>query len=235
METTMFLIVICGTMVLVIAVAVSAFLREKHAAQRYFNELSSRGFRLVDNKKEVFKCKGFETIMLRDFLSPAVDLLEIKKSVLKYVVQETIVFGNCFIKEKREGSKHYQATFLLHLNPVCPTVFHEHLKFILKGKPDCSEVFGLSLVSVIDGPDTDLLFKSFVVSSLNRLGPDAVPEKIKKPLLDCRDKFPLRGSKHNGILVINPRGWLIVSVSCLNRSMFLSLEGLDKAISAAIS
>lgn len=211
------------------------FLR-KTAGNRYYSKLiKTNDFRKVNAEVEIFKIKGFENIINKEFLNWEDYFLKIKKGVIKSQHQDTFLLCDGIVEQegKEEGSKknNFSCSFLLHLYPSTNLEIPVKLKIRLNNTV-------LTKQPVIWWNDWNFIIQDkgdspaiFSVSSDIKIEDGGMPENIRKKLLDfLKKQFPFNKAGYKGILILSPKGWLILSTKATDQGMYSSLREIDKKL-----
>ncbi|MCP4653692.1 MAG: hypothetical protein GY858_09990 [Candidatus Omnitrophica bacterium] len=212
--STISLVIIVATISFVIFLLSCVKGRER---KKVFSELLEQDFKIVDSNSYILKSNRFGSIIRQDFLTSEINSANIKKGVIKYNVEETILFCECCLADSGKKSKQTNCLAILHL---FNTPIDRCVKFRKKDsnrKKSCTYMRDLGHILDMGG--------SYSVSSDSDIDMSIFSEKFQKVLLDLKNKFP-----DEGVLIINRKGWLMLNASKGNREMRNLFFNFDQRI-----
>lgn len=209
---------------------VATFLSKAKRRKRFYKEIASKSnFKLIEADSYVLKTNRFGDIVKNDFLIFRDGDVKIAGGIMKYNVDEHIVFCDCLIEGTSNSGKKcrpFVYNAVLHLRKL-PVKAAAKIRLDSKVVGACPAIFD----------DFKFIFPSdgFIVSSDVEMKIDAFPVTFSDLLREYKTKFPFAKPKQNGLMIINDKGWFILSVSAVGKDMLESLVELDRKISEAFS
>jgi hypothetical protein len=230
----MLLIVVAGLLgglvLLAIIGALIYFYGRGGRRAKYFQDLAEQSsFKIIDSSSYILKSNRFGDIIGQDFLASQIDV-KIIQGIIQYNVRESIVFCDCAIKAREERARPFTCSALLHLRD---TIVGPRLKFRRRLEGWNPTGYLADLGFVLEGDDD--FCRDFVVSSDPKADWQAVPAGLKNTLLELKNEFPFRNSEFKGTLIATAKGWLILSMTSVNRAMLDSLLELDRYIAECLT
>ena len=230
------IILYAAVIVLVVLAAVFffIFISRKIAGRKYFADLVKKNhFRFLKPNVEVFRVKGLENIINKDFLVSDDYSLSIKAGAVRYDLQETVLISDGVIEEvsPKEGKKGFSChcSFFFHHNPAKQPGVSGMLKIRKNTGPQEKDLcWCQDLAFILKGEEA--FYNDFVVSSESEISIESIPSELKEKMAAFTERFPFKNKKSKGVVIITSKGWLVLGVQGTSKAMYDSLLVFDRTI-----
>ena len=211
-----------------IFIVINFFSKSKRRKHFYKEIISKTNFKPIEADSYVLKTNRFGDIVKNDFLVFRDGNVKIVDGIMKYNVDESIVFCDCLIEGTSNSGKKcrpFTYNLILHFRKLpVSAVVKVRLGNHVSGK--CPAIFDdLKFLIQADG---------FSLSSGTEITPTAIPAAFLSSLGEYKKRFPFVDPKQNGLLIFSDKGWLILSISAPRKDSLESLLDLDRNVADAL-
>lgn len=219
---------VAAAILIAILFAVVNFLsRGKRRARDYKEIAAKTNFKPIEADSHILKTNRFGDIIKNDFLALRDGGVKISGGIMKYNVDEHIVFCDCLVEALDNSGKKprffaYNAILHLRQNAAVPT-----LKVRLDSK--------VTNKTPVVFSDLKFSFQSdgFCFSSDTEIKSNAFSSDFLDVLKEYKNRFPFANLKQSGLLVLNAKGWFILSAVAAGQDMLENLMEFDRRIAEA--
>jgi hypothetical protein len=211
-----------GIIVIVLVAVINFFSRIKYRTHFYKEAVVKANYKFIEADSYVLKTNRFGDIIKNDFLVLRDGAVKITGGIMKYNVDEHIVFCDCLIEGTSNSGKKcrpFPCNAILHLHKISVSQnFKVHLA--AKAISKCPAIFD----------DLKFSFHSegFCLCSDIEIKANVLSPAFIDALKEYKNRFPFARLNQRGLLILNDKGWFILSVPAAGKNMMESLMEFDR-------